>query len=78
MTLNHKVVGSSPTRRTLYRINKKNNMSQENLIKLRNKDTGEVLFTRKNKKGENAGKKLELKKFSKKARKHVVFKEAKK
>lgn len=53
-------------------------MSQENLIKLRNKDTGEVLFTRKNKKGENAGKKLELKKFSKKARKHVVFKEAKK
>lgn len=51
-------------------------MSQDNLVKLRNADTKEVYWTRKNKKG--VEKKLELKKYSKKLRKHVVFKEAKK
>lgn len=51
-------------------------MSQDKLIKLTNKDTKEVYFTRKNKK--TVLKKIELKKFSKKLRKHVTFKEAKK
>lgn len=51
-------------------------MSQDHLIKLSNKETGEIIFTRKNKK-QNPNK-LEFKKFSKKLRKHVVFKEAKK
>ena len=51
-------------------------MSQERLIHLRNKETGEVYITRKNKK--TMEKKLELKKYSKSLRKHVVFKEAKK
>ena len=40
------------------------------------KSSGEILFTFKNKK--QNPEKLELKKFSKKLRKHVVFKEAKK
>lgn len=52
-------------------------MSQDNLIKLKNAKTGEVVFTRKNKK-KLAAVKIELKKFSKKLRKHVVFKEVKK
>lgn len=52
-------------------------MSQDNLIKLKNAKTGEVLFTRKNKK-KLASIKIELKKFSKKLRKHVIFKEVKK
>ena len=51
-------------------------MSQDNLIILRNKETGESKYTRKNKKG--VQRKIELKKYSKKLRKHVVFKEAKK
>lgn len=51
-------------------------MAQKQLIKLINKDTGEVYFTRKNKK--LVERKIELKKFSRKLRKHVVFKEAKK
>lgn len=38
--------------------------------------TGEVYYTRKNKK--LVTRKVELKKFSKKLRKHVIFKEAKK
>jgi large subunit ribosomal protein L33 len=52
-------------------------MPQDNLIKLKNAKTGEVIYTRKNKK-KLAGSKIELKKFSKKLRKHVVFKEVKK
>lgn len=52
-------------------------MPQDNLIKLKNAKTGEVIYTRKNKK-KLAGQKIELKKFSKKLRKHVVFKEVKK
>jgi large subunit ribosomal protein L33 len=51
-------------------------MSQDKLIQLKNKSTGEVYWTRKNKK--TVEKKIELKKYSAKLRKHVVFKEAKK
>ena len=51
-------------------------MSQERLIFLRSKETGELYITTKNKK--KVEKKLELKKYSKALRKHVVFKEAKK
>jgi large subunit ribosomal protein L33 len=51
-------------------------MAKDKLIKLQNKDTKEVYFTRKNKK--LVTRKIELKKFSKKLRKHVVFKESKK
>jgi large subunit ribosomal protein L33 len=51
-------------------------MSQDNLIQLRHKATGEVYWTRKNKK--LVTRKVELKKYSAKLRKHVTFKEAKK
>jgi len=51
-------------------------MSQDNLIILKNKETGEVYHSRKNKKG--VQRKVELKKYSKKLRMHVVFKESKK
>ncbi|MBP7846325.1 MAG: 50S ribosomal protein L33 [Candidatus Pacebacteria bacterium] len=51
-------------------------MSQDKLIKLQNKETKEVYFTRKNKK--LVTRKIELKKFSKKLKKHVMFKESKK
>jgi len=54
----------------------KNTMSQDSLIQLRNKETGEVYWTRKNKK--KVEKKIELKKYSAKLRKHVTFKESKK
>lgn len=56
---------------------KTNAMSQDNLIKIKNAKTGEILYTTKNKK-KLAGVKIELKKFSKKLRKHVIFKEVKK
>ena len=51
-------------------------MSQDNLIILKHKETGEVYYSRKNKKG--VERKVELRKYSKKLRKHVKFKEAKK
>lgn len=51
-------------------------MSQDQLIILRNKETGEVKYSRKNKR--KVQRKIEVKKYSKKLRKHVVFKEAKK
>jgi large subunit ribosomal protein L33 len=51
-------------------------MSQDQLIILRNKETGEVYHTRKNKK--KVERKIELKKYSKKLRKRVTFKESKK
>ena len=51
-------------------------MSQEQLIRLVHKDTGEVYWTRKNKR--KVERKIELKKYSKKLPKRVVFKEAKK
>jgi len=53
-------------------------MAQKTLIILQNSDTRETYYTRRNKKGENADKKLELKKYSSKLKKHVVFKEVKK
>jgi large subunit ribosomal protein L33 len=49
---------------------------QDKLIIIKNKETGEVYWTRKNKK--KVERKIELKKYSKKLRKHVTFKEAKK
>jgi large subunit ribosomal protein L33 len=49
---------------------------QIQLIALRNKSTGEVYWTRKNKK--KVERKIELKKYSSKLRKHVTFKEGKK
>ena len=51
-------------------------MSQDQLIKLRNDETKEVYWTRKNKK--KVERKIELKKYSPKLRKRVVFKETKK
>ena len=51
-------------------------MSQNSLIILKNKETGEVYWSRKNKK--KVEKKIELKKYSAKLRKHVTFKESKK
>jgi large subunit ribosomal protein L33 len=51
-------------------------MSQDRLIILRNKETGEVRYSSKNKR--KVDRKIELKKYSKKLRKRVTFKEAKK
>jgi ribosomal protein L33 len=51
-------------------------MSQENLVQLKNKDTGEVYWTRRNKKITDS--KLELNKFSKKLKKVITFKQTKK
>lgn len=51
-------------------------MSQDQLIIIRNKESGEVYHTRKNKR--KVERKIELKKYSKKLRKHVTFKESKK
>lgn len=51
-------------------------MKQANLIQIKNKETGEVYWTRKNKR--KVERKIELKKYSSKLRKHVVFKEGKK
>jgi large subunit ribosomal protein L33 len=51
-------------------------MPQDRLIMIRNKETGEVYHTRKNKKG--VERKIELKKYSAKLRKRVTFKESKK
>ena len=51
-------------------------MSQDRLIQLKNKETKEVYWTSKNKK--KVERKIELKKYSKKLRKRVSFKEVKK
>lgn len=51
-------------------------MSQDQLIQLKHKGTGQVYYTRKNKK--LVTRKIELKKYDPKTRKHVVFKETKK
>ncbi|NDE68213.1 50S ribosomal protein L33 [bacterium] len=51
-------------------------MSQLHLIQIKNKETGEVYMTTKNRK--QVERKIELKKYSKVLRKHVTFKEAKK
>jgi large subunit ribosomal protein L33 len=44
-------------------------------IKLKSTESDEVYWTRKNKR--NTTERIELKKFDKKMRKHVIFKEAK-
>ena len=51
-------------------------MSQDHLIVIKNKETGETYWTRKNRK--SVERKLEFKKYSPKLRKHITFKEAKK
>jgi large subunit ribosomal protein L33 len=51
-------------------------MSQDKLVKIQNKETKTIYFTRKNKK--TVTEKLKLKKYDKKLRKHVVFNEIKK
>jgi ribosomal protein L33 len=52
-------------------------MPQDNLIKLVNKETGEVYWSTKNRK-KLADRKIELKKYSKKLKKTITFKESKK
>ncbi len=52
-------------------------MSQDNLVKLVNKETGETYWSAKNRK-KLAGIKLKFNKYSKKLRKVVEFKESKK
>jgi ribosomal protein L33 len=51
-------------------------MSQDQLIQIKNKQTGETYWTRKNRR--KVERKIELKKYSKVLRKHVAFKEGKK
>jgi len=51
-------------------------MSQDNLVKLRSSESTHMYWSRKNKKG--VERKLELKKYDPKVRKHVVYKEVKK
>lgn len=51
-------------------------MSQTRLVKIANKKTGEIYHTSKNKK--KVERKLKLKKYSAKLRKHVEFNEIKK
>lgn len=51
-------------------------MSQIQLIQIKNKETGETYWTRKNKR--KVERKIELKKYSKSLKKHVTFKEVKK
>jgi ribosomal protein L33 len=51
-------------------------MSQEQLVKLKNAETGEIYYTRKNRK--LVERKLEFLKFSKILRKRAIFKEVKK
>ncbi len=50
-------------------------MSQDRLIPIQNKSTGEVYFTGKNKK--KVERKISLKKYDKKLRKRVLFGEVK-
>ena len=51
-------------------------MSQDQLIQLKAKGTGQVYWTRKNRK--LVTRKIELKKYDPKSRKRIVFKEGKK
>ena len=64
--------------RVKLQIPKKTNttMSQDKLVKIKCTETGDVLYTRKNKKG--VERKLELKKFNTKLKKRTVYKESKK
>ncbi|MCB9806085.1 50S ribosomal protein L33 [Candidatus Nomurabacteria bacterium] len=51
-------------------------MSQDKLVKLKCSETGDIRYTRKNKK--TVEKKLELKKYNPRLRKKTVWKETKK
>jgi large subunit ribosomal protein L33 len=51
-------------------------MSQDKLVKIKCQETGDIIYTTRNKK--NGDKKLELKKYCSKLRKHTVWKELKK
>jgi len=51
-------------------------MSQDRLVKIKCQETGDIRYTRRNKK--TSDKKLELKKYSSVLRKHTVWKELKK
>ena len=55
-------------------------MSQDNLVKIQNKATKTTIWTRRPKESKKTGtpRKLELEKYDKKLRKHVMFKEIKK
>jgi large subunit ribosomal protein L33 len=53
-------------------------MSQDHLIPVRNKESGEVYWTVKNRKSKSGANKIEVRKYSKKLRKHITFKETKK
>jgi len=51
-------------------------MSQDRLIKIKCQETGDIKYTRKNRK--TTERKLELKKYNPSLRKHTVYKEIKK
>lgn len=51
-------------------------MSQNHLVKIKCTETGDIMHTRKNKKG--VERKLEVKKFNKKLKKRTIWKETKK
>jgi len=52
-------------------------MSQDKLVKIKCQETGDIKWTRKNKKTDE-GVKLEIKKYNPKLRKHTIHKELKK
>lgn len=47
------------------------------IIKLKSTESNDVYWTTKNKKSESGRARMELRKFDKKLRRHVIFKEAK-
>lgn len=51
-------------------------MSQDKLVKIKCQETGQIKYTRKNRK--TTERKLELKKYNSTLRKHTVYKEVKK
>ncbi len=51
-------------------------MSQDKLVKIKCQETGEIKYTRKNRK--TTERKLELRKYNSTLRKHTVYKEVKK
>ncbi len=52
------------------------NMSQDKLVKIKCQETGQIKYTRKNRK--TTERKLELKKYNPELRRHTVYKEVKK
>ena len=59
-----------------YNLKQPNNMSQDKLVKIKCQETGQIKYTRKNRK--TTERKLELKKYTPTLRKHTVYKEVKK